>query len=367
VAKVDVVVIGAGAVGLAIARAFAMQGHEVLILEAEPRFGSGISSRNSEVIHAGLYYEPGSLKARTCLRGRDLLLRYCAQRRVPHAQCGKLIVAVEDAQVAALHDLQANAEGCGVTVLRALDREEVRRLEPQLRAVAALHSPVTAILDSHAYMTALLADAEADGARLVCNTAVGRVRRVADGWGVCIGGDAEPAVTARWVVNAAGLGAQQVAERIEGAPPPPPLHYAKGNYFGYAGRTPFARLIYPLPEPGGLGVHLTLDLAGRGRFGPDVEWLEEPDYEVSLARRDAFADAIRRWWPEVETERLQPDYTGVRPKLSGPGEPAADFRIEGPAEHGLDGLVNLFGIESPGLTASLAIAELVAAMASTRS
>lgn len=360
-ADVDAVVVGAGVVGLAIARSLALAGRETLILEAERSFGSGTSSRNSEVIHAGIYYPAGSLKARACVRGRELLYRYCEDRNVPHRRCGKLIVAADAEQAPALEKLDAAARRNGVGSLRMLDAAAVRALEPAVRAVAGLHSPETGIVDSHALMTALLGDAEAHGATLVRSTRVERASRSRDGWAIRLAGEEEPAVETRLLVNAAGLGAQALGARIEGSPAPPPSRYAKGSYFGYAGRAPFRRLIYPLPEPGGLGIHLTLDMAGRARFGPDVEWLAEPDYRVEDAKRARFAQSIRRWWPEIDPERLAVDYAGVRPKLSGPGEPAADFIVEGPEEHGAPGLVSLYGIESPGLTACLALAELVTA------
>ena len=355
----DALVVGAGAVGLAVGRALALAGLETVIADGEPHYGSGVSARNSEVVHAGLYYPPDSLKARLCVAGRDALWRYVEARHVPARQTGKLIVAVDEAQRPALDALAANAAASGAGALTLLDRAGVAALEPALSAAAALHSPLTGIVDSHALMTAYLGDAEDAGTIWAPHAAVEGAVPVPGGWSARLA--AGGSITARWLVNAAGLGAHGLAGRIDGlaAAHVPARHFAKGSYFGYAGRTPFARLIYPLPEPGGLGVHLTLDLAGRARFGPDVEWVNEPEYDVDSARAPAFANAVSRWWPGVEAERLVPDYAGVRPKLSGPGEPVADFNLSGPADHGLPGLVNLFGIESPGLTASLALGDHV--------
>lgn len=361
--QVDCVVVGAGVVGLAVARQLALDGREVLMVECNAAWGSETSARNSEVIHAGLYYPPGSLKARLCLRGRGLLYAYCAARGIPHRRCGKLVLA-QARQLAELQDLAERARANGVDDLRLLDAAEVRELEPQLRCGAALLSPSTGIVDSHGLMLALLGEAEAHGATLALSSAVGALRPDGDGVALFLRGEAAPLLRARWVINAAGLGAAALAGAIEGFPPQwlPRLRYAKGSYFALAGRSPFSRLIYPLPEPGGLGVHLTLDLAGQARFGPDVEWIDTPEYRIDAGRAASFAAAIRAWWPGLEQGRLAPAYAGVRPRLHGPGEPAADFRIDGPAAHGVPGIVNLFGIESPGLTASLAIAERVAAM-----
>ena len=359
--RLDSVVIGAGVVGLACARALALAGREVLILEAENTFGTGISSRNSEVIHAGLYYPPGSLKARLCLRGKELLYRYCSARAVPHSRCGKLIIASSLAEAAQLRAIEGNARSCGLDVLEQLDAEALATLEPALRGVAALHSPSTGIVDSHGLMLALLADAEAAGALLALRTPV--IGGSIEGALLHLElGGAEPcAIRARTVINAAGLGAVALAGRMRGFPASalPRAYFAKGSYFVLQGRAPFSHLVYPLPEPGGLGVHLTLDLAGQARFGPDVEWVTEPGYQVSEARIAAFETSIRRYWPELPEGRLSPGYAGVRPKISGPGEAAADFRIDGPEVHGIEGWINLLGIESPGLTASLAIAEEV--------
>lgn len=355
--RVDCVVVGAGVVGLAVARTLAMTGREVLILEAERQFGSATSARNSEVIHAGLYYPKGSLKARLCVEGRQRLYAYCEARNVPYRRCGKLIVATAPEQIGELARIEEAALGAGVDSLRRLTAAEAQRLEPQVVCAEALSSPDTGIIDSHAYMLALLTDAEANGAQLVCNTKVERLAPAAGGWAVHCQGMGEP-LLAQLAVNCGGLGAQALAARTEGlaAAHIPALHLAKGVYFSYAGRAPFQRLIYPVPTPGGLGTHLTLDIAGQARFGPDVEWVERVDYDVDPSRKANFLAAVRQFWPGVDAERLAPGYAGVRPKLSGPGEPAADFCISGPDAHGLAGLINLFGIESPGLTASLAIA-----------
>lgn len=361
---VDVVVVGAGVVGLAIAEALSAAGLRVLILDGEARFGEWTSSRNSEVIHAGLYYPHGSLKHRTCIRGRELLYAFCRAASVPHRNCGKLVVAPEPEMIGDLEALHAMALANGVPVTM-LDRREVGRIAPDLRASAAIASPTTGIIDSHGYMQALLGRAEARGAMLVCHTRVTAIARGDDRtggpWHVSIAGEAEPVVAARWIVNAAGLGAQAVSRAIEGMPAAtvPPLFHARGRYCAYAGKAPFDRLIYPLPEPGGLGVHLTLDMAGQARFGPDVSWVDGIDYTVDGIDVAAFARAVRAWWPGVDAAKLTPGYAGVRPKLSGPGEPAADFAIDGPDKHGLPGVVALYGIESPGLTASLALAEIV--------
>lgn len=365
----DCLVVGAGVLGLAVARALAGAGRETVIVEHCPTFGTETSSRNSEVIHAGLYYPAGSLKASLCVRGRELLYAYCRERGIPHRRCGKLIVATDEAQCAGL-DRIAQAAACnGVGDLQRLDRAAAVRLEPALRCVAALLSPSTGIVDSHAYMLALLGEAEDRGASLAVSTEVTALRATPHGIEACVDGATQPLLRARCVVNAVGLRAPALARRTEGLPPErvPRAHFAKGNYFACTTRAPFTRLIYPVPEPGGLGVHLTLDLAGQGRFGPDVQWLEAApdggfDYTVDAARAAQFARAVRSWWPGLGEAQFLPAYSGVRPKLSGPGEPAADFRIEGPESHGVPGLVNLFGIESPGLTASLAIAERVVAL-----
>lgn len=361
-ADFDVAVIGAGVIGLAVARALAIAGASVLIIERAAHVGTEISSRNSEVIHAGIYYSPGSLKARLCMAGKDLLYAFCAQHGVPHRRCGKLIVATDDSQIAGLEAIRTGADACGVRDLQLLDAEAVRCHEPALQAVGALLSPSTGIIDSHAYMMALLGLAEAHGATLACHSEVEAVERDAAGWTIRLAAVPTPVASAHMVVNAAGLGSIRLARSIAEFPESaiPALRYAKGSYFGYSGSVPFSHLVYPLPEPGGLGTHLTLDMAGRGRFGPDVEWVEMPDYRIDPAKQDRFAAAVRRFWPDVDPGRLHPDYAGIRPKLSAPGEPAADFVISGPRDHKVRGIVNLFGLESPGLTASLAIAEEVA-------
>ena len=359
-ADFDCIVVGAGVVGLAIARETALRGLSTLVIERHGAIGSETSSRNSEVIHGGLYYPPGSLKARCCVEGRERLYRFAAGRGVAHRRCGKLIVAVNESQRAELEQLARRGAANGVEDLAWCDRADVARLEPALSAVAALNSPSTGVIDSHGLMLALLGEAEAHGSQLVLNTPVLAAHRESDRWIVVTGSGTEDRVTARYLVNAAGLDAVPMLERIEPYPAGhvPRAFYAKGSYFAYAASVPFSHLVYPVPEPGGLGVHLTLDLAGRARFGPDVEWVAQPDYAVDEGKRDRFADAIRRYWPGVDAARLQVDYAGVRPKLVGPDAPAADFVVEGPADHGVEGLVNLLGIESPGLTSALALASI---------
>jgi L-2-hydroxyglutarate oxidase LhgO len=364
--KVDVVVIGAGVVGLAVARELARQGRETLILEAASHFGTEVSSRNSGVIHAGIYYPQGSLKARLCVRGRELMYEFCQRHDIPHLRCGKLIVASSEAQRAALEKLQAAASANGVE-LTWLGRLEAQLLEPEVSCVAALHSAATGIIDVHAYMLALLAQAEDHGATLLCRTRVTRMVLAHEEVLIAVDGG-EPGLRARTVINCAGLHAPETARLIEGFPAEriPSGYLAKGSYFTLAGRSPFRQLLYPIPEPGGLGVHLTLDLAGRARFGPDVEWVERCEYGVDPRRAERFYAAIRAYWPRLQDNALLPGYAGIRPKISGPGEPAADFRIDGPATHAISPVIHLFGIESPGLTASLAIAEEVARLAALR-
>ncbi|MGZ8310680.1 MAG: NAD(P)/FAD-dependent oxidoreductase [Allosphingosinicella sp.] len=362
-ARVDAIIIGAGIIGLAVARELAVAGREVLLLERETRFGAATSSRNSEIIHTGLYYPPGSLKSALCVEGRDRLYAYCADRGVPHRRIGKIVFAGDPAQAPALDAIEERARLAGAGPLQRLTPAGARRIEPELSVADALFSPATGIVDTHALMLALLGEAEAHGARLVCKASVGRIERRGGVWQVRLDDNAAAAVEAPWVVNAAGLGAQALAARTEGVDPAhvPPLFLARGVYFTYSGRVPFRHLIYPLPEPGGLGTHLTLDRAGQARFGPDVEWIDRVDYAVDPGRHAAFVAAARRIWPGLDPARLQPGYAGIRPKLAGPGEPPADFVISGPRAHGRPGLVNLFGIESPGLTAALAIADRVAA------
>jgi L-2-hydroxyglutarate oxidase LhgO len=358
----DAIIVGAGVIGLAVARALALSGRSVLIVERAAQIGTETSARNSEVIHGGIYYPPGSLKARLCVAGKAELYAFCEENGVPFRKCGKLVVAANEAQTERLEAMQAGARGCGVEDLRLLGANEARRMEPDIACAGALFSPSTGIIDTHSYMQALLGAAEANDAILACNTAVVRIDRAPDGWALVVDGEDAPVASARTVVNAAGLAAGDIAGKIEGFPGEhvPRLHFAKGSYFSYAGRTSFSHLVYPLPEPGGLGIHLTLDMSGRARFGPDVEWVDRIDYAVDPGRRDRFASSIRRYWPGIDANQLHPDYAGIRPKLSGPGEDAADFAISGPADHGVSGIVNLFGIESPGITASLAIADRVA-------
>jgi L-2-hydroxyglutarate oxidase LhgO len=360
---IDAVVIGAGVVGLAVARALALAGREVVVLEAESAAGTHTSSRNSEVIHAGIYYAPGSWKARLCVAGKEALYPYCAANDVAHRRIGKLIVATADAEVPALDKYKKQAEANGVHDLTWLEAGEVHALEPEVRAVRALASPSTGIIDSHGLMRAYERDARRAGATVLLETPV--LRGEADGAGITlhVGGRAPATVRCRTVVNAAGLWAQAVARTLRGLPAAsiPPCHYAKGHYFVLSGPSPFRRLVYPLAVVGGLGVHVTLDLAGRARFGPDVAWIDGVDYAFDEARAASFYAAIRAYWPGLRDGALEPGYTGIRPKLGPASSPAADFVMQGPAEHGVPGLVNLYGIESPGLTASLAIADHVLA------
>ena len=351
--------VGAGVVGLAVARALAMAGREVVVLEAEDAIGTHTSSRNSEVIHAGIYYPKGSLKAQSCVEGKTLLYEYCVSHGVPHRRSGKLIVATDAGQLSELEGIQAKAHANGVTDVVWMTREQALALEPELACVAALYSPSTGIIDSHALMLAYLGDAEAHGAMLALKSPLERVEISSRGFVLHVAGS-EP-VAARVLVNSAGLRAPSIARRIEGYPSEraPGEFYAKGNYYSLARRSPFSRLVYPVPEPGGLGVHITLDLAGQARFGPDVEWVERIGYDVDPRRAERFYAAIRRYWPGLPDGALLPGYAGIRPKTAGPGAPAPDFEIQGPRAHGIPGLVHLFGIESPGLTASLSLAERV--------
>jgi L-2-hydroxyglutarate oxidase LhgO len=360
--SVDCIVVGAGVVGLAVARALARDGHEVVLLESESQVGMHTSSRNSEVIHAGMYYPPGSLKAELCVAGNRMLYAFCDAHGVAHRKCGKLIVAAAPQDLDEIAAIARRGAANGVGDLRMIDAAAIRALEPDLSTVGGLLSPSTGIVDSHAFMLALRGDAEDAGATIAFRTWFEAAQPVRDGgFIVRIGGFA---LVARKLVNAAGLWASDVAARIEGLgeQPVPRTYFARGNYFSLAGPSPFRHLVYPVPEPGGLGVHLTLDLAGQARFGPDVEWIPAIDYSVDPRRAERFYAAIRRYWPGLRDGVLMPAYAGVRPKLSGPDEPAADFVLSGPAQHGLAGLVNLFGIESPGLTAALPLADRVAAM-----
>lgn len=363
---VDVVVVGAGAVGLAIAAAFARTGRDVLVLEAGRAAGMGTSARNSGVIHAGMYYPTGSLRHRLCVQGRRQLYAYLAERNVPHRRTGKLIVATSPAETAKIEAIHATGLSNGVEGLDLITGAAARAWEPDLACEAALWSPETGILDTHAYMLALQGEIEDAGGAIALATPFQQADQIPGGFRVHTGGADPATIACRCLVNSAGLHAQRTASRIAGLAPGhiPALVLTKGNYFSCAGRSAFSRLIYPAPVDGGLGVHVTLDLAGRMRFGPDVEWLatgnpDAVDYTVNPARADAFYAAIRRYWPGLPDGVITPDYSGCRPKLSGPGEPAADFRIDGPALHAIPGLVNLFGIESPGLTSSLAIADEV--------
>ena len=358
---VDCIVIGAGVVGLAVARRLALDGREVLVLESESATGTHTSSRNSEVIHAGIYYAPGSLKAKLCLAGKLALYRYCEERDIAHRRCGKLIVAAHEGQRPALERIHAQAQANGVGDLQWLSGTQARIMEPQLACVGALFSPSTGIIDSHGLMLAYQGDAQQRGAATVLRSPVRGGRVGGENIELDVGGAQSMRIRARVVVNSAGLHAQKLAAALQGFPADhvPPIYYCKGSYYALSGRSPFSRLIYPVPESASLGVHLTLDLAGQARFGPDVEWVGAVDYSVDARRCDAFYREIRRYWPQIAEGALQPAYAGIRPKIQAPGEPARDFLIEGPESHGVPGLVNLFGIESPGLTASLAIADHV--------
>jgi len=353
-ADVDTVVIGGGVIGLACARALAIAGRGVMLLERHGHIGEETSSRNSEVIHAGIYYPEGSNKARLCVRGKRLLYEYCRGYDVDHRDCGKVIVASDPSQAAVLESYQRQARANGVNDLEPLSAEQVFALEPEVKAVAGLLSPSTGIIDSHGFMLSLQGQFENAGGVGAFSTEVTDLAR--RGSDLLITAD-DYELTARVVVNCAGHAAPALASHLVAQVPQ--AYFARGHYYGYRGKPPFSRLVYPIAEPGGLGVHVTLDLAGQVKFGPDVEWVDSMDYRFDDQRREAFADAIRRYFPAVETDRLEPGYVGIRPKISGPGEPGADFCIEGEAQHGVPGLVNLLGIESPGLTASLAIAEEV--------
>ncbi|WP_439528456.1 NAD(P)/FAD-dependent oxidoreductase [Pannonibacter sp.] len=357
---IETVVIGAGVVGLAVARALALAGDEVMVLERHGLIGSETSARNSEVIHAGIYYPKDSLKARLCVAGRDLLYAYAAERGVGHRRIGKLIVAADAAQAERLEAIAMAAAANGVTDLERLDRKAALALEPALDCVAALHSPSTGIIDSHGLMLALQGDLEAAGGQVVLNTAVVRVEPLNGSYALEIGGEGGYRLICRRLVLASGLGTAALVSGLPGYPLPR-FGLAKGSYFRLSGRAPFSHLIYPVPEPGGLGIHLTLDLGGQARFGPDVEWIETEDYRVDPERSARFAASIRRYWPALPDDALMPDYAGIRPKLGGPQDPPADFRIDGPTQHGHAGLAVLMGIESPGLTSALALANEVVA------
>ncbi|MCH7342332.1 NAD(P)/FAD-dependent oxidoreductase [Pelomonas sp. CA6] len=367
--QVDAVVVGAGVVGLAVGRMLARRGLETLVLERETAIGTGVSSRNSEVIHAGLYYPAGSLKARLCVQGRHLLYAHCESHGVAHRRCGKLIVATSADQLPALAALQDKARANGVDDLQWLDGAQARAMEPALRCEAALWSPSTGIVDSHGLMLSLQGDLEAGGGAVALGAELRAVRPVAGGFELDIhdAGSGAMRLGCATLVNAAGLWAPRVARAIEGLRDLPEARYSKGSYFSLQGRSPFSRLIYPLPQDAWLGVHLTLDLGGQTRFGPDAQWLDAAaspaalDYQVDPARAQAFYADVRRYWPALPDGALTPAYSGVRPKIHGPGEPAPDFRVDGPAQHGIAGLANLMGIESPGLTSALAIAQEVEA------
>ena len=359
--EVEAVVVGAGVIGLAAARALALAGREVIVLERAYTIGFETSSRNSEVIHGGLYYPKGSLKATSCVAGRERLYAYCRDHGVPHARLGKLIVATSEEEIPGVEKIEAAARANGVDNLEWLSASEAQRLEPELHCVAALLSPSTGIIDSHALMLAYQGEAEDNGAFVAFRSPVLGGRVVGDGFELDVGGDEPTTIRCRILVNAAGLYAPALARAIEGVPPEtiPSSSFCRGVYVTLSGRTPFRRLIYPVPVPGGLGVHITLDLAGQARFGPDVEWIPEVDYAVDQRRGDAFYAAVRRYWPGLRDSALQPGYAGIRPKISGPDEPAADFVVQGPETHSVLGLVNLYGIESPGLTSSLPLADEV--------
>lgn len=360
--RIECVVVGAGVVGLAAARRLAQAGLEVIVLEAAADIGTGTSSRNSEVIHAGIYYPAGSLMSRLCVSGKQALYTYCERHGVPHRRCGKLIVATNDSECSKLASIKSHAEANGVGDLRMLSGIEAQALEPALNCVGALLSPSTGIVDSHGYMLALRGDIEEAGGTLAFRAPLLSANADADGFVLEVGGDAPMTIGCRLLINSAGLNAPAIARAIEGMPQDrvPTAYYAKGNYFSCSARAPFSHLIYPVPEPGGLGVHLTIDLGGQAKFGPDVQWVDKIDYAVDPARAERFYPAIRRYWPSLPDGALTPSYSGIRPKIVPPAVARQDFVIQGQLDHGVAGLINLFGIESPGLTSSLAIADEVA-------
>ena len=357
---IDCIVVGAGVIGLAIARALALSGREVMVVEAAEGIGTGTSARNSEVIHAGIYYPAGSLKAKLCVEGRKMLYAYCAEKGVAHKRIGKLIVATSQDEIAKLDDILGKARINGVDDMELLSAAQAQALEPALFCTAALHSPSTGIIDSHGLMLAYQGDAENAGAQCVFHTPLlsGEVRREG-GFTLQFGGSDAMQLSCNVLINASGLHAPTLARTIRGIPAAsiPTEYLCKGSYFTLQGKAPFTRLIYPTPHHAGLGVHLTLDLGGQAKFGPDTEWIDKVDYDIDANRCADFYEAVRTYWPGMPDASLSPGYTGIRPKVSGPHEPAADFMIVGPATHGVPGLVNLFGIESPGLTSSLAIAQ----------
>ena len=363
--RIECIVIGAGVVGLSVARELAQAGRDTLVVEAQDAIGTGTSSRNSEVIHAGIYYPKGSNKARLCVDGKHRLYEFCESHGVEYRRCGKLIVASDYSQLTALRALEATAVANGVHDLRWLTSSQARELEPALHCVAALLSPSTGIVDSHGFMLALQGDVERAGATVALHAPVRGGRCLGNAVHLDVGsGEQAMELEASIVVNCAGLHAQAVARRLEGLPEKhvPTEYFAKGSYYTLQGKAPFRHLVYPVPEPGGLGVHLTLDLAGQARFGPDVEWVGEPDFTVDPSRANGFYEAIRQYWPQLPNGALYPGYAGIRPKLTPRGAPAGDFVIQGPQVHGVRGLINLYGIESPGLTAALAIAAEVVAL-----
>jgi L-2-hydroxyglutarate oxidase LhgO len=364
----ETIVIGAGVIGLAVARRLAALGQDVLVIEESDGVGQQTSSRNSEVVHAGIYYAPGSLKARLCVAGRAALYEYCASRGVPAKAIGKLIVATSDEEIPSLRALQLRATKNGVNDLVWLDRSGILALEPELSCEAALFSPSSGIVDSHAFMLALQGDAENNGATFAFRAKVSQIARNDSAYVVKVSGEEQFELTCRNVVNCAGLGAQEIARNIEGYAQRlvPPRFLAKGNYFSVSGATPFTHLIYPMPANGGLGVHVTLDLSGRMRLGPDIHWVDEVDYAPDMTLEQQFSDSVATFWPEVRNRELSWTYSGVRPKVTGPGSENADFVVAGPDDHGMPGLVCFFGIESPGLTASLALADLAVAIAGWR-
>jgi L-2-hydroxyglutarate oxidase LhgO len=361
---VETIIVGAGVVGLAVARALAETGHGVLVLEQHELIGSETSSRNSEVIHAGIYYPPGSLRATLCVRGKELLYRFCADNGVPHARCGKLLVATQESQLPKLAAIKETAARNGVTDLEPLGANAARDLEPELACVAALLSPSTGIVDSHALMLALEGHVEANGGSVVLRCPVQHIEQVSDGFRLQTGGDAPGAVTCANLVLSAGLHATRLAESLTFASNyrPPQTYYAKGQYYALSGKSPFQRHIYPMPDGAWLGLHATVDIGGRCKFGPDIEWIPDIDYGFEPEKLAKFLDFIRSYYPGLDAARLHPDYTGIRPKLYREGEPVPDFAIHGPDVHGVAGFVGLYGIESPGLTAALAIGEMVARM-----
>jgi len=366
--KIDCAVIGAGVVGLAVARKLAMRGREVVVLEAEEHFGTHTSSRNSEVIHAGIYYPTGSLKARLCVAGRTALYPYCAEHAVNHRRIGKVIVACDESELVGLESYRSQAEINGCSDLRMLSQDELAELEPNVRCIAGFLSPSTGIIDAHGLMLAYLGDAEEHGAALALASPVLSGAVTGEGIVLQVGGSESVELLCNTVINSAGLNAQAVARSLAGIPAEtiPSTFYAIGHYYTLTGASPFNRLIYPVARRDWLGVHVTIDLGGQVKFGPDFAWIDRIDYGFDESREDAFYSAIRRYYPGLKDGALQAGYTGIRPKIHSPSEPAPDFLIHGPRDHGVAGLVNLYGIESPGLTASLAIADYVHDLAKAR-